>query len=388
MDGNAVCPLSAASMSAPISFIDLASQQDRIRDRIEAGIAGVLAHGRYVFGPEIDAFEAAMGEFGGADHVVACANGTDAILLNLMAWNIGPGDAVFCPSFTYCATAEVVALARATPVFIDIDRDTYNMDSESLRAAIETVKAQGDLTPRAVIAVDLFGQSADYPAIASVCREHGLKLIADSAQGFGSTLGGRHPLHWADVATTSFFPAKPLGCYGDGGAILTNDDRQDHVLRSLRMHGSGRDRYDNVRIGLNSRLDSIQAAVLLPKLEIFPDEIEARNRVAKRYADGLASNAVKTPTVMDGVVSTWAQYTIEVAEPDALQKALGERDIPSARYYPRPVHAQTAYAGYPVGPTGLANTEAAAERVISLPMHAYLNEADQDRIIAAVRELT
>ena len=375
-------------MSAPVPFIDLATQQARIKPALDANIAGVLAHGRYVFGPEIDAFEAAMAAFGKARHVVACANGTDAILLNLMAWGIGPGDAVFCPSFTYCATAEVVALARATPVFVDIHRDTYNMDAASLRAAVEGVVADGELTPRAVISVDLFGQSANYPAIRAVCEEFGLKLVADSAQGFGTTLDGRHPLHWADAATTSFFPAKPLGCYGDGGAILTNDPRQDHVLRSLRMHGSGRDRYDNVRIGLNSRLDSLQAAVLLPKLEIFPSEIEARNRIARRYSDALASNAVTVPTVMDGVVSTWAQYTVEVAEPDALQSALGERGVPSARYYPRPVHRQTAYRDFPVGAGGLHNTEAAAQRVISLPMHAYLTEADQDRVIAAVRELT
>ena len=374
-------------MSGPIPFIDLASQQARIKGAIDAGIAGVLEHGRYVFGPEIDAFEAAMATFGEAEHVVACANGTDAILLNLMAWGVGPDDAVFCPSFTYCATAEVVGLARATPIFIDIDRDTYNMDPTSLRAAIEAVIAQGELTPRAVISVDLFGQSADYPAIKAVCDAFGLKLIADSAQGFGTTLNGKHPLHWADVSTTSFFPAKPLGCYGDGGAVLTDDGEQNRVLRSLRMHGSGRDRYDNVRIGLNSRLDSIQAAVLLPKLEIYPDEIEARNRVAARYSDALASNAVRVPSVMDGVISTWAQYTIEVAEPDALQAALQARGVPSARYYPRPVHQQTAYAGFPVGAGGLRNTEAAAARVISLPMHAYLTPADQDRVIEAVLEL-
>jgi dTDP-4-amino-4,6-dideoxygalactose transaminase len=246
------------------------------------------------------------------------------------------------------------------------------------------VKAKGELTPRVVIAVDLFGQPADYPRIAEVARRHGLKLISDSAQAFGCTLQGRQPLDWADVTTTSFFPAKPLGCYGDGGAVLTNDGELHAVLASLRNHGAGVDKYDNVRIGMNSRLDTLQAAILLEKLKAFPAEIERRNRIADRYAQGLAG-AARTPTVIDGGVSTWAQYTIEVESRDGLAAALREQGIPTATYYPRPLHVQTAYRGYPVGGNGLPVTMDKAGRVISLPMHADLDEATQDRIVAAVR---
>ena len=369
-----------------MQFIDIAAQQKRLKPAIDAALEAVLAHGQYVLGPEVGMFEEELAEFAGARHAVGCANGTDAILLPLMAWGVGPGDAVFCPSFTYCATAEVVALAGATPVFVDIERDTYNMDADSLAQAVADVRQRGELVPRAVIAVDLFGQSADYPAIAEVTRAHGLKLISDCAQGFGTTLNGRGPLHWADVQTTSFFPAKPLGAYGDGGAVLTNDAEMDRVLRSLRMHGAGETKYDNVRVGLNSRLDTMQAAVLRPKLAVFADEIEKRNAVAERYNKALEGIVERVPHVPDGVVSTWAQYTVEVAEPDALQKTLGERGVPSARYYPVPIHRQTAYQSYLIGGNGLPSTEAAMERVISLPMHAYLEPGDQERVVEAVRE--
>ncbi|MGB3457379.1 MAG: DegT/DnrJ/EryC1/StrS aminotransferase family protein [Litorimonas sp.] len=369
-----------------MNFIDLAAQQDRLRPAIEAHIAAVLAHGRYIMGPEVTQFEAELAEFGRAKHALGCANGTDALILPLMVWGVGPGDAVFVPSFTYCATAECVALQGATPVFVDIDRDTYNMCADSLQAAVQGVIREGRLTPRAVIAVDLFGQSADYPAIAPIAREHGLKLIADSAQGFGTTLDGLHPLSWADVATTSFFPAKPLGCYGDGGAILTDDDALAAALDSARIHGKGADKYDNVRIGLNSRLDTIQAAVLLPKLAVFADEIEARNRIAERYRNGLAQTAVRRlPQVRDGVVSTWAQYTIEVDDPVALGAALKEEGIPTARYYPKPIHRQTAYREFPVGAGGMNRTDDCTDHIISLPMSAYVSESDQDRVIDAVR---
>ncbi|MEM7728637.1 MAG: DegT/DnrJ/EryC1/StrS aminotransferase family protein [Pseudomonadota bacterium] len=370
-----------------MNFIDLAAQQDALRPEIEAGIAAVLAHGQYILGPEVREFEAKLAEFGQARHALGCANGTDALILPLMVWGVGPGDAVFVPSFTYCATAECVALQGATPVFVDVDRETYNMSAASLRAAIEGVVAAGELTPRAVIAVDIFGQSADYPAIAPIAKAFGLKLIADSAQGFGTTLDGRHPVSWADVATTSFFPAKPLGCYGDGGAMLTDDADLAGALDSARVHGKGADKYDNIRIGLNSRLDTLQAAILLPKLAVFGNEIEARNRLAGRYRDGLAQTAVRRlPTVMDGVVSTWAQYTIEVDDPVAMGAALKTQGIPTARYYPRPIHQQSAYAHYPVGAGGMANTEDCTPHIISLPMSPYLTEADQDRVIDAVRE--
>ena len=368
-----------------MNFIDLAAQQDRLRPAIQAGIERVLAHGQYILGPEVREFETQLATFGQAKHAIGCANGTDALILPLMVWNIGEGDAVFCPSFTYCATAEAIALNGATPVFVDIDRDTYNMSAESLRTAIGGVIADGKLTPRAIIAVDLFGQCADYPAIAPIAKEFGLKLIADSAQGFGSTLDGHHPVHWADIATTSFFPAKPLGCYGDGGAMLTQDESLAIALESARFHGKGKDPYDNIRIGLNSRLDTLQAAILLPKLAVFADEIEARNRIANRYAEGLAQTPIRRlPHVKEGVVSSWAQYTIEVNDPVALWAALKDEGIPTARYYPRPIHQQSAYEHFPCGPGGMAATEDCLNYVISLPMHPYLSEEDQDRIIDAV----
>jgi dTDP-4-amino-4,6-dideoxygalactose transaminase len=346
-------------------------------------------------GPEIRELEAGLGEFGQAPYVLSCGSGTEALVLPLMAWEIGPGDAVFCPSFTFAATAEAMPLVGASPVFVDIDPATYNMDAASLDAAIEAVKAEGKLVPRAIIAVDLFGQPADYPAIAAVAKKHGLKLIADSAQGFGCTLNGRHPIHWADVATTSFFPAKPLGCYGDGGAVLSKDARFHDLLVSLRVHGQavasdieGRTfdhdpKYLNMRIGMNARMDTIQAAVLLQKLTIFANEIEARNRVAARYAQGLA-NVVQTPAVIDGGVSVWAQYTIETDNRDGLIAHLKANDVPTAVYYPVPIHRQGVYSNYPVAPDGLPTTDAKAERVMSLPMHPYLTEADQDHIIAAI----
>ena len=369
-----------------IDFIDLKSQQARLKDDIDRRIAAVLAHGRYVMGPEVSEFEERLAAFGEARYALGCANGTDAILLPLMAWDIGPSDAVFCPSFTYCATAEVVALRRATPVFVDIERDTYNMCPASLRQAIQGVIEKGELTPKAVIVVDLFGQCADYEALAPVAREFGLKLIADSAQGFGSTLNGKHPLHWADITTTSFFPAKPLGCYGDGGAILTNDEALMQTIDSLRIHGKGTDKYDNIHIGLNSRLDSLQAAILLAKIDIFAEEIQTRNDIARRYSDGLRGSVNSVPAVKDGVISTWAQYTIEIDDPDSLSTALREKDIPSARYYPTPIHLQTAYKHFPVAGNGLPNTEAAMTKLISLPMSAYIDHAVQDKIIGAVKK--
>jgi UDP-2-acetamido-2-deoxy-ribo-hexuluronate aminotransferase len=366
-----------------IPFIDLQAQRARIGDKIDAAIARVLAHGGFVLGPEIAQFEAQMAAFGQVKHVLACANGTEALTLPLMAWGVGAGDAVFCPSFTFCATAEVVPLLGATPVFVDVDRQTYTIDLAHLRATIEATQAEGKLTPKVVIAVCLFGQPADYAGLKALCAEKGLKLIADSAQGFGCTLHGAHPVSYADCATTSFFPAKPLGCYGDGGAVLTNDPELAAVINSLRNHGQGVDRYDNVRIGRNCRLDTIQAAILIEKLAVFGDEIAARNRVAERYSAGL-QGIVTTPKVIEGGLSTWAQYTIEFNDRDGLQAHLKADGIPSAIYYAKPTHLQTAYRAFPTGPQGLANTEAAMGRVLSLPMHPYLDEATQDRIIASV----
>ena len=379
-----------------IAFIDLAAQQRRIRPQLDAAIARVLDHGAYVMGPEVRQFEAELAAFAGAGHCVSCANGTDAIALPLWAWRVGPGDAVFCPSFTFAATGEVVPWTGASPVFVDVLPDTYNLDPVKLDAAIEAVKAEGKLTPKVIIAVDLFGQPADYPAIAAVARKHGLKLIADSAQGFGCTLNGDHPGHWADVVTTSFFPAKHLGCYGDGGAILTDDAALAELLDSLRVHGkavasdiAGRTfdhdpKYLNMRVGMNSRLDSIQAAVLIEKLKLFPEEIALRNVVADRYAEGLTGHVAAVPTVIEGGVSVWAQYTIEHKDRDGLAAHLKTQGVPTAVYYPIPTHRQDVYSVYPQ-PGGLPVTEAKAETVISLPMHPYLDVETQDRIIAAVK---
>ncbi len=369
-----------------IQFIDLQAQRARLKNEIDAGIQNVLTHGRFVMGPEVKELEEKLAVFGEAKHALSCANGTDALLLAMLAWEIGPGDAVFCPSFTFCATAEIIANVGATPVFVDIDRETYNIDPSSLQSAIDEVKIAGELIPRAIIAVDLFGQSADYPALSAIAQTEGLKLIADSAQGFGSTLGGEHPVKWADITTTSFFPAKPLGCYGDGGAILTNDDDLAQVIASLRVHGKGTDKYDNVRVGVNSRLDTIQAAILLPKLAIFADEIEKRNVVANNYIEGLKGHALRVPKVLNGVISTWAQFTIEVPNPTEFAETLKAQGIPTARYYPKPVHQQTAYSHYPVQGNGLGNTENCIANIISLPMHPYLDEKTQAMIIKTAKQ--
>ena len=379
----------------PIPFIDLQAQRARLGQPLEDAILRVVRSGAYIMGPEIGQLERELGAFGQAPFVLTCGSGTEALQLPLMAWGIGPGDAVFCPSFTFAATAEVMPLVGASPVFVDIRPDTFNMDPVKLDAAIVAVKAQGQLTPKAIIAVDLFGQPADYPAIAAIARKHGLKLIADSAQGFGCTLHGHHPIHWADVTTTSFFPAKPLGCYGDGGAILSKDEGFHDLLVSLRVHGQAvksdtvgktfdhDPKYLNMRIGMNSRMDTIQAAVLLQKMTIFADEIAARNRVAERYATGL-SDVVTVPKVIDGGVSVWAQYTIETADRDGLVAHMKEAAIPTAVYYPIPIHKQGVYSGYPA-PGGLPVTDAKAPTVMSLPMHPYLTPDHQDQVIAAIR---
>jgi len=379
-----------------IAFIDLQAQRLRLDGRIEAAVQAAVTGGAWVMGPQVRQFESDLAAFGGAKHALGCGNGTDALALPLMAWGVGRGDAVFVPSFTFAATAEVVPWFDAEPVFIDVDATTYNMDPGHLEAAIEATIREGRLTPKVVIAVDLFGQPADYPAIKAICDKYGLKLIADSAQGFGCTINGDHPLKWADITTTSFFPAKPLGCYGDGGAVLTNDDDLAQLIDSLRVHGKAvaRDlegrtfehdtKYLNMRIGLNSRLDTIQAAVLIEKLAVFGDEIGMRNRVAARYNERLRPHVAAVPDVPAGNVSNWAQYTIEHEDRDGLAAHLKAEGVPTAVYYPIPLHLQPAYEMYPRGPQGLPVTERLMGRVISLPMHADLDEATQDRIIAAV----
>jgi dTDP-4-amino-4,6-dideoxygalactose transaminase len=337
-------------------------------------------------GPEVAQVEADLAAFSGASIVVSCASGTDALALVLMAKEVGPGDAVLCPSFTFAATAEVVAWVGATPLFIDVLPDTFNMDPASLRLGVERAR-QLKLRPVGVIPVDLFGQPADYDEIESICRELGLWMLSDAAQSFGATYRGRKVGTTGLATATSFFPAKPLGCYGDGGAIFTEDPALAEVLRSLRVHGQGQDRYDNVRIGMTGRLDSIQAAVLIEKLKIFEDEINRRNAVAARYNDALQDVAI-VPRVLPDRSSVWAQYTIRIdpAKRAGMAEALKVKGIPTAIYYPKPVHQQTAYRRFPCAGNGLPVSEALAQEVISLPMHPYLEPELQDRIVDAVHE--
>ena len=371
--------------SAPIPFIDLAAQRRRLQPAVDEAIARVVAHCQFISGPEVEAFEHALAAYCGARHAVSCASGTDALVLVLRARGIGPGDAVLCPSFTFCATAEVAVLVGATPVFVDIDADTFNLSVASLERAIGTAKRRG-LKPKVVIPVDLFGLPADHAAIAAIAKVEGLFVLDDAAQAFGATCQGRALGTLAPATATSFFPAKPLGCYGDGGAVLTDDPALVEVLKSLRVHGQGADKYDNKRIGMTSRLDTIQAAVLIEKLKIFPGEIEARDRVARRYAESLADVAI-VPRVPDGMSSVWAQYTIRLkpGQRDGLAAALKEQGIPTAIYYAKPLHRQEAYHNFPIVDGGLPVSERLAGEVISLPMHAYLDEATQDRVVNAVR---
>jgi dTDP-4-amino-4,6-dideoxygalactose transaminase len=374
------------SLSDEISFIDLRAQRRALGARIDDAIDHVLDHGQFIMGPEVPLLEGELGAACGAKEVISCANGTDALALFLMAKNVGPGDAVLCPSFTFAATAEVVAWVGATPVFVDVLPDTFNMCPRSLQEGIATAKRLG-LSPVGVIPVDLFGQPADYDLIEPLCRTDKLWILADAAQSFGATYKGRKVGTIGLATTTSFFPAKPLGCYGDGGAVFTDDSELAGVIRSLRVHGQGTDKYDNVRIGLNARLDTIQAAILLEKLRIFPGEIARRNEIASHYNDLLA-DIVIVPKLPDGCVSTWAQYTIRVTEGtrDAFRSELTERKIPTAIYYPIPLHQQTAYRRFPIAGNGLPVSEQLSKEVISLPMHPYLASEVQDFIIDAVRE--
>jgi dTDP-4-amino-4,6-dideoxygalactose transaminase len=370
----------------PIPFIDVAAQRERLGKAIDAAVARVLDHCQFINGPEVTQLETDLAAFCGARHVVACSSGTDALLMVLMAKSVGKGDAVLCPSFTFCATGEVVALTGATPVFVDVDEATFNMDAGSLKRGIGTARKLG-LRPVAVMPVDLFGQSADHDPIAAVAEAEGLFVLDDAAQGFGASYKGRR-LGTVGLATgTSFFPAKPLGCFGDGGAIFTDDADLAATLRSVRVHGQGSDKYDNVRIGLTARLDTIQAAILIEKLKIFEDEIAARNAVAERYTRGLG-NVVATPRLAAGCTSVWAQYTIRLpkgVDRDGFAAALKAQGIPTAIYYPKSMHQQTAYRDFPVADGGLAVSERLSSEVISLPIHAYLDEPTQARIIEAVR---
>ena len=375
----------ARADSIPIPFVDLAAQRRRLGRAVDDAVARVLNHCQFIMGPEVVAFEAALAAFCGARHAVSCASGTDALVLVLMARGIGPGDAVICPAFTFCATAEAVVLVGATPVFADVDAATFNLDARSFARAVASARGL-QLKPKAVIPVDLFGLPADHDAIAVIAKAEGLFVLDDAAQGFGAMYKANKLGALGDATATSFFPAKPLGCYGDGGAVLTDDAGLADLLRSLRIHGQGSDKYDNVRIGQTSRLDTIQAAVLIEKLKIFNDEIAARNAIARHYGEGLADVAT-VPQVPSGSTSVWAQYTIRLpgGRRDGLATTLKAQGIPTAIYYPKPLHRQQAYRHYPTAEGGLAMSDRLADEVISLPMHAYLDPPTQDRIIAAVR---
>ncbi|WP_439575623.1 DegT/DnrJ/EryC1/StrS family aminotransferase [Phreatobacter sp.] len=370
-----------------IPFIDLGAQRRRLGPAVDEAILKVVNHGAYIMGPEVFALEKALSAFCGSSQVISCASGTDALALILMARGVGPGDAVLCPAFTFAATAEVVAWLGATPVFVDVLAETFNTDPASLLAGIATAREKG-LKPVGLIAVDLFGQPADYDALEPICAEHGLWLLDDAAQSFGASYRGRKIGTIGMATATSFFPAKPLGCYGDGGAVFTDDAGLADIMRSLRIHGqNNEDKYDNQRIGMNGRMDTIQAAVLIEKLKIFEDEIAARNRVAARYKAAL-SDLVDVPVLREGCTSTWAQYTICLRGRDraALAASLKAAGIPTAIYYPRPLHRQTAYAAYPAAGNGLPVSDRLAAEVISLPMHPYIEEGLQDRIIETLRE--
>lgn len=368
-----------------IAFIDIAAQRRHLGARIDEAVERVLAHCQFIMGPEVAQLERDLSAFCGAPHSLSCANGTDALGLLLMAKNVGPGDAVLCPSFTFAATAEVVAWVGATPVFVDVHADTFNADAESLKAGIATAQQMG-LKPVGFIAVDLFGQPADYDALEPVCAAHGLWLLSDAAQSFGATYKGRKIGTIGFATATSFFPAKPLGCYGDGGAVFTDDSQLMDVLKSLRIHGQGADKYDNVRIGINGRLDTIQAAILIEKLKIFADEIVKRNEIARAYNEALGQVCI-APRVLEGCVSTWAQYTIRVAagRRDAICASLREQDVPTAIYYPKPLHQQSAYKHFPAAGGALPVSDAIAHEVMSLPMHPYLDSATFARIVDAAR---
>lgn len=372
-----------------MEFRDLKAQYRALKPEIDKAIAQVIESSGFILGPQVTELEKRLAAYVGVRHCVTCANGTDALELALKSWGIGPGDAVFVPDFTFFSTAEVAARLGATPVFVDIDAKTFNLDPEKLEATIQKVEKESSLVPRAVIAVDLFGLPADYDRIGKIAASHGLRVLEDGAQGFGGSIRGRKACSFGSTGTTSFFPAKPLGCYGDGGAIFTNDDAQAALLRSLRVHGKGTDKYDNVRLGYNSRLDTLQAAILLPKLTAFETgELDGVNRAAAAYSR-LLNGFVVVPEVPEGFVSSWAQYTIRLrneAERDFVRQRLADTGIPTGIYYRKPLHSQKAFAGLPKLDMGLEAAEDACSRVLSLPIHPYLANETIEKIAAAVQK--
>jgi dTDP-4-amino-4,6-dideoxygalactose transaminase len=367
-----------------IEFTGLPVQAARLRSAIDRNIAAVLDHGQFIMGPEVKAFESSLSDYCGAKHAIGVANGTDALQICLMAIGVGPGDAVLVPSFTYTATAEVILVLGAEPVFVDVDPASFNLDPADLARALAEAKTRG-LSAKAIIGVDLFGLPADWSAMLDFANAHALTVIADAAQSFGAvTADGRHVGTLAPLTTTSFFPAKPLGCYGDGGAVFTEDDDMAATMRSIRVHGQGKEKYETVRVGLNSRLDTIQAAVLLAKIAVFREETERRNALADFYSDHLR-DVVAVPEKPAGVISAWAQYTIKVPHRDAFKKALGDQGVPTAIYYPLPMHLQPAYRQYGAGEGSLPVSEQLSRDVISLPMNPYWTPDEAARIVDAVK---
>ncbi len=385
-----------------MQFNDLTMQQVRIKEKLGANIQSVLKHGQYIMGPEVRELEKRLSDYVGIKHAIACSSGTDALLLALMARGVGPGDAIFTTPFTFIATAEVVSLLRATPVFVDIDPMTFNIDPEKLELAIKALKGNGpsiyplplthhtsSITPKGIIPVNLFGLPADYDMINSVAKKHNLFVIEDAAQSFGAEYHGKKSCSLADIGCTSFFPAKPLGCYGDGGMCFTDDDQKAEIMRSLLVHGKGTDKYDNVRIGINGRLDTLQAAILDAKFDIFPEEVELRNMVARRYESFMASDgSIFTPHIPTGCSSVWAQYSVLAKDEHhrtRLQAKLKEADIPTAIYYPKPLHLQTAFKSLGYRPGAFPESEDCSKRIFSLPMHPYLTEQDQQKIADTIK---
>ena len=366
-----------------MDFIDLKSQQQRISAALAENIQRVLAHGQYIMGPEVQELENRLAAYVGVKHAISCSSGTDALLMSLMAYGVGPGDAVFTTPFTFIATAEVIQLLGATPVFVDIDPQTFNLDPEALGESVSRLGQKpgtAHLKPRGIIPVDLFGQPADYDRIHTIARRHGLFVLEDAAQSFGATYKGRRAGALSAMAATSFFPAKPLGCYGDGGAVFTDDDGLAEILRSIRVHGQGKHKYEHVRIGLTGRLDTLQAAVLLAKLEIFDQEVTARQRVAQHYSEALHP-VLEVPVVDPACTSVWAQYSVLSEPREPLLQKLKEAQIPTAIYYPLPLHLQRAFAHLGYQPGDFPVSESASRRIFSLPMHPYLGQADQEKII-------
>ena len=370
-----------------MQFRDLKAQYNVLKDEMDKAILDVVASSAYVMGPKIKEMETAFADYVGVKHCIACNSGTDALLLALKVWNVKAGDAVFVPSFTFFASAEVIAMQGATPVFVDVDKETFNIDVADLERKIEQTVKAGNLKPRVIIAVDLFGLPADFKAIRKMADKYQLYVLEDGAQGFGGRIGKQKACTFGDISTTSFFPAKPVGCYGDGGAVFTDNDEWAELLESYHIHGKGSDRYDNVRIGMNSRLDSIQAAILLVKLKAFKEyELVDVNKVAARYTEKL-KGVVKTPVIPDGFYSSWAQYTIQVENKEVrakLQAALKAFDIPTAIYYPIPMHRQTAFNYLNLDENRCPVSDQLADTVISLPIHPYLSESDQDMICKVV----